>query len=216
VREQLRLNGAEITVCLVSDPAIAHMNETYRHKKGPTDVLSFPSDEQYVAIKQHAASNPVAPVCPEPRRASLPASFPSHKGNAAPKQNSLSLQVHVRAQDSCAPGPHDRSASSSRRLARTKMRATVTASSREGTASTVPNKAAKTGALAPEAHSLGDIAISPATARRNAKKFGRTLPSELQILILHGVLHLLGYDHETDNGQMTRIENRLRRKLGLQ
>jgi Endoribonuclease YbeY len=56
VREQLRLNGAEITVCLVSDPAIAHMNETFRHKKGPTDVLSFPSS--------------VAP-------ASLPAFFPS-------------------------------------------------------------------------------------------------------------------------------------------
>ena len=51
---------------------------------------------------------------------------------------------------------------------------------------------------------------------RYAKKHGRTLPNELQILILHGVLHLLGYDHETDNGQMTRVENRLRRKLGLQ
>ena len=57
--------------------------------------------------------------------------------------------------------------------------------------------------------------ISPTTARRNAKKYKRTLPGELQILILHGVLHLLGYDHETDRGQMTRIENRLRRRLGL-
>ena len=70
-------------------------------------------------------------------------------------------------------------------------------------------------ALAPEANFLGDIAISPATARRNAKKYNRTLPNELQILILHGILHLLGYDHETDRGQMTRIEHRLRRKLGL-
>jgi rRNA maturation RNase YbeY len=70
-------------------------------------------------------------------------------------------------------------------------------------------------ASGPEANFLGDIAISPATARRNAKKCNRTLPSELQILILHGVLHLLGYDHETDRGQMTRIEHRLRRKLGL-
>jgi len=88
--------------------------------------------------------------------------------------------------------------------------------SRQGTALAVPNQATKKGALDPEPHFLGDIAISPATARRNAKKLGRTLPDELQILILHGVLHLLGYDHETDNGQMTRIENRLRRKLGLQ
>src|ERR1700719_2057308 len=62
---------------------------------------------------------------------------------------------------------------------------------------------------------LGDIAISPATARRNAKKLGRTLPSELQILILHGVLHLLGYDHDTDRAQMDRVAERLRRRLGL-
>jgi probable rRNA maturation factor len=62
---------------------------------------------------------------------------------------------------------------------------------------------------------LGDIAISPATARRNAKKLGRSLPSELRVLILHGVLHLLGYDHETDCGLMDRVEGRLRRRLGL-
>jgi probable rRNA maturation factor len=125
VREQLRLNGSEVTIALVSDKSIAHMNETYRRKKGPTDVLSFPVETSARRSRQRRPSS------------------------------------------------------------------------------------------ATEEHSLGDIAISPATARRNAKKFGRTLPSELQILILHGVLHLLGYDHETDNGQMTRIENRLRRKLGL-
>jgi probable rRNA maturation factor len=62
---------------------------------------------------------------------------------------------------------------------------------------------------------LGDIAISPAAARRNAEKLGRTLADELQVLILHGVLHLLGYDHETDRGQMDRVEGRLRRRLGL-
>jgi probable rRNA maturation factor len=63
---------------------------------------------------------------------------------------------------------------------------------------------------------LGDIAIAPAVARRYAKKNGRTLQSEICILILHGVLHLLGYDHETDRGQMDRIEHKLRRKLGLE
>lgn len=62
---------------------------------------------------------------------------------------------------------------------------------------------------------LGDIAIAPATARRNAKIYGRPLASELRILILHGVLHLLGYDHETDEGKMQRIENRLRKRLRL-
>jgi probable rRNA maturation factor len=62
---------------------------------------------------------------------------------------------------------------------------------------------------------LGDIAISPATAQRYAKKYGRKLSSELQVLILHGALHLLGYDHETDRGKMDRIERKLRKRLGL-
>src|SRR5579863_187369 len=53
---------------------------------------------------------------------------------------------------------------------------------------------------------LGDIAISPRAARRNARRFGRTLNEELRILILHGLLHLAGYDHESDNGEMDRIE----------
>ena len=62
---------------------------------------------------------------------------------------------------------------------------------------------------------LGDIAIAPAVARLYAKKNGRTLKEEICVLILHGILHLLGYDHETDQGQMDRIETKLRRKLGL-
>ncbi len=62
---------------------------------------------------------------------------------------------------------------------------------------------------------LGDIAISPVVARRNARSLGRGLPEELQILILHGVLHLLGYDHEADRGEMERVEMRLRRRLGI-
>jgi len=62
---------------------------------------------------------------------------------------------------------------------------------------------------------LGDIAISPVVARRNARALGRALPEELQILILHAVLHLLGYDHEADRGEMERVEMRLRRRLGI-
>lgn len=62
---------------------------------------------------------------------------------------------------------------------------------------------------------LGDIAISPETARRNARRDGRPLDVELKILMLHGALHLLGYDHETDDGQMERLEARLRRRLRL-
>jgi probable rRNA maturation factor len=62
---------------------------------------------------------------------------------------------------------------------------------------------------------LGDIAISPIVARRNAKAFGRTMTQEICILMLHGLLHLLGYDHETDRGEMERVEARLRRRLEL-
>jgi rRNA maturation RNase YbeY len=130
VRKELGLGEADVTVCFVSDAEIARMNEAYRKKKGPTDVLSFPDVRGRVPVSLRSA-----------RRSSL--------GNPGRRQF------------------------------------------------------------------LGDVAISPATARRNAKQLGRTLPGELQILILHGVLHLLGYDHETDNGEMDRIERRLRQRLGL-
>lgn len=62
---------------------------------------------------------------------------------------------------------------------------------------------------------IGDVAIAPAVARRNARRFGRPLRDELSVLILHGALHLLGFDHETDHGEMNRRERRLRRRLGL-
>lgn len=62
---------------------------------------------------------------------------------------------------------------------------------------------------------LGDIAIAPAVARKNASRFGRTFGNEMRILVLHGILHLMGYDHESDTGQMDRRETRLRRALDL-
>jgi probable rRNA maturation factor len=63
--------------------------------------------------------------------------------------------------------------------------------------------------------SLGDIVIATGVARRQAAQAGHTLGTELRLLALHGLLHLLGYDHETDDGQMRRVEARLRRKGGL-
>lgn len=70
--------------------------------------------------------------------------------------------------------------------------------------------------LTPDEESyLGDIVISAETARRQALRRKSNLPRELKVLTLHGFLHLLGYDHETDNGEMRRIEYRLRRKLGI-
>ena len=60
---------------------------------------------------------------------------------------------------------------------------------------------------------LGDVFISVPTARVNAARFGRTLDQELEILALHGFLHALGYDHETDDGQMEALERRLRARF---
>jgi probable rRNA maturation factor len=126
LQRELGLHQSGVTVALVSDAEIARMNETFRKKKGPTDVLSFPA--------------------------------------------------------AARPGP------------RSLSRATIKPKAGEF---------------------LGDIAIAPATARRYARKHGRTLPAELRVLILHGVLHLMGYDHETDRGEMDRVERRLRKRFGL-
>ena len=62
---------------------------------------------------------------------------------------------------------------------------------------------------------LGDIAISLGRARAQARDFGHSVEYEVQILMLHGVLHLMGYDHESDSGAMARAEKRWRTKLGL-
>jgi probable rRNA maturation factor len=131
VRRELGLKQARVTVCLVSDAEIAGMNQSFRKKHGPTDVLSFPA----VNARQPKRS----------KRLPVSSSPDSWNGDA----------------------------------------------------------------------SLGDIAIAPAVAKRNAKYYGRTLPAELKILILHGVLHLLGFDHEADRGEMDRTEKKLRRRLGL-
>ncbi len=131
IQRELKLENVEVSIAFVSDSEIARWNESYRHKKGPTDVLSFP------AVVHRAGHN------------------------RAPTQ---------------------------------RMR---------GKSSAIAEKF------------LGDVAIAPETARRYAKKNGRTLRSEIRILMLHGVLHLVGYDHESDNGQMNRIEQKLRRRLGI-
>jgi probable rRNA maturation factor len=141
VRSELGLSGTDVTVCLVSDAEIARMNEEFRKKRGPTDVLSFPAER--------------APRVP--------------RGKKELTQRTL------RAQRARRRGGESREADGY----------------------------------------LGDIAIAPETAKRYAEKKGRTLNSELRVLILHGVLHLLGYDHETDRGQMNRVEHAMRRKLGL-
>jgi probable rRNA maturation factor len=116
VRSELGFAPESVTIQLISDENMAQLNETFRKKQGPTDVLSFPAD------------------------------------GARPK---------------------------------------------------------------PGAEYVGDIAISPETARRNARRYSRSLPVEMRILILHGMIHLAGFDHETDHGEMDRFERRLRKRLGV-
>jgi probable rRNA maturation factor len=65
-----------------------------------------------------------------------------------------------------------------------------------------------------ESH-LGDVVISVGRAAAQAKVNGLTFENEVQQLILHGLLHLCGYDHETDNGEMNRLELKLRKQLGI-
>lgn len=62
---------------------------------------------------------------------------------------------------------------------------------------------------------LGDVVICPDVARENARSAGRPYRTEVGVLALHGLLHLLGYDHETDEGEMHALERKLRSSLAL-
>jgi len=75
--------------------------------------------------------------------------------------------------------------------------------------------AASAKSQSPIATPLGDIVIARGVARRQAREAGHDEATELKLLALHGLLHLLGYDHERDDGRMRRVEQRLRRRGGL-
>lgn len=69
------------------------------------------------------------------------------------------------------------------------------------------------GSLSDPERSLGDVVISVPRARVQARDAGHPLEREIRILALHGYLHLLGHDHETDRGEMLRLQSRLERRL---
>lgn len=80
------------------------------------------------------------------------------------------------------------------------------------------NQATDVLSFPPQFHSprfAGDIAISGEIASANARRLGHSPAEEIKILALHGVLHLAGYDHESDQGKMAKVEERVREKLGL-
>ncbi len=62
---------------------------------------------------------------------------------------------------------------------------------------------------------LGDILISAGRAEQQADRYGHGVEEEIKVLVLHGLLHLLGYDHESDHGRMRKAESRWRKKYGL-
>lgn len=63
---------------------------------------------------------------------------------------------------------------------------------------------------------LGDVVIATGVAKRQARSVGLPVETEMRRLALHGLLHVLGYDHEQDDGRMGRLEHRLRRKGGIE
>jgi probable rRNA maturation factor len=127
----------EVAIALLTDARVRTLNQQYRSKNTPTDVLSFPDGDRSVPTNTSQSSRPGA-RSPHP--------------------------------ESRLRSPH-----------------------------------------------LGDIVIATGVARRQAREAGHSYGTELRVLALHGLLHLLGYDHEgaDDAGRMARAEGRLRRKSGL-
>jgi probable rRNA maturation factor len=70
--------------------------------------------------------------------------------------------------------------------------------------------------IADSRRAAGEVAISADIARENAERLGHSVAAEVKILALHGILHLAGFDHESDNGEMARKELQLRRQLKLE
>ena len=141
----------EVAIALVTDAHVRTLNQQYRRKNTPTDVLSFP-DSGGSAVRNTAPAARPGPRIPHSRlrRAQGVPSLPRDESRLR--------------------GPH-----------------------------------------------LGDIVIATGVARRQAREAGHSYATELRVLALHGLLHLLGYDHDSpdDAGRMARAETRLRRKNGL-
>jgi len=87
---------------------------------------------------------------------------------------------------------------------------------KRGTTDVVSFPAGQNEFEAAEGATLGDVVISAEQASRQGREQGLSFDEEIAQLILHGLLHLCGYDHETDKGEMNRLEVRLRRRLGIE
>jgi rRNA maturation RNase YbeY len=190
-QRELNIADSEITIALVTDEEIARWNEAYRNKKGPTDVLSFPATSGAVVQSHEKMNGPSSPA-----RHKIQAK--KNGANSAVDNQTEALPSVILRSPLVYPEP--------RRATRHSFTPASSGPLFLGDIAIAPEAAKKI---------LGDIAIAPETAKRYAKKNGRSLQTEIRVLMLHGLLHLMGYDHESDTGQMNRIEQKLRRRLGI-
>jgi len=168
--EAIGEKGSSVSLSFVGDAAIRKLNNEYRGKDTPTDVLSFP-------LYGAPAQPTVAP-------------------NAHPARRDRLASCSLRPPRASARGPQ-----SSRALCGT---------SREG----FPEGPLDN--VVPE-RMLGDVVISVDTAARQARDYDATLDMEVRRLLIHGLLHLIGHDHERDDERaaMEREERRLARAIDL-
>jgi ssRNA-specific RNase YbeY (16S rRNA maturation enzyme) len=180
-----RARGA-VTIALVSDSRVRALNRQYRDTDRPTDVLSFP------------------PFAREAGRR-VPTAALRAKVGGSRSSNELPL-----ASRNSRPEPHVTTGT-----ARAKVGPSGSPKGRRAADPRIRQKPDPTYAGNDGVPFLGDVVIARGVAARQARAAGHDERTEWRVLALHGLLHLLGYDHERDAGEMLRVEARLRRKGGL-
>jgi ssRNA-specific RNase YbeY (16S rRNA maturation enzyme) len=188
-----------VTLALVGDARMRALNREYRGKDYATDVLSFPAD----------APDPDGPGAPgQGLNIAAGAAAGGALDQGREDRREAGRRQGARADTGSGPGRHEghargRAARGNEMAASRQQRGVPPAS--------VHGHAAARAAVA----HLGDVVIAKGVAARQAREAGHSIATELRVLALHGLLHLLGYDHERDRGEMGRVERRLRRRAGL-
>lgn len=177
----------EVTIAFVSDARMRAMNREWRGADYATDVLSFPA-ENGAAEAGH---------------------YDRNESDADGALRTWSRDDRKEPHADAAPRTRSREPRASSPGPRAVSREPRAVSREPGAESREPR------ARSPEPASLGEIVIATGVAARQARQAAHPVATEWRVLALHGLLHLLGYDHERDGGTMARVERRLRRKGGL-
>lgn len=201
---QAEIAKGRVFECLISgDAELRKLNRKFRGKDVPTDVLSFPAG----GAGRLACARPLRETrnAREARNAFEPRN-PGEIRNARETRNASETR---NAFEICSAGGL---AAGSWTLEREPA---ATPSAPKGLGSVSKGFVIEIAAPQTSRAPLGSIAISVARARAQARAFHHSTETEIRILMLHGLLHLLGYNHETDSGRMARAEKRWRASLGL-